>query len=238
MGKFDGVHLGHQKLLTELTEAKKQGLTTVVFTFRTAPSLVLYHRGKQLVTAEEKRYLYEKSGVDILIDYPADETFFSLSPEAFIREILVDRLGTRLFISGPDFRFGAKRAGDVAFLKAAGERFGFQVRVLEKKRYDDRDISSTFIKEEMEKGNLEAVRKMQGHPYFLLIRAREKEWVEEFPEEKLLPKPGIYTCDMRSGNQTQTVFCEVLDESRIKISQNEKKCWTDGRSCVIVFRYV
>lgn len=238
MGKFDGVHLGHQKLLTELKKAKKRGMTTVVFTFRTAPSMVLYHKGKQLVTAEEKRYLYEKSGVDVLIDYPADEAFFALSPEEFIQKILVDRLDTRLFISGPDFRFGAKRAGDVACLKEAGERFGFRVRVLEKERYEDRDISSTFIKEEMEKGNLETVRELQGHSYFFLTRARGREWIETFSEEKLLPKPGIYACEMKSEQQSQTVFCEVLDENRIKISQNEKKYWTDGRRCVIVFRYV
>lgn len=238
MGKFDGVHLGHQKLLAELAKAKKRGMTTVVFTFRTPPSLVLYHKGKQLVTAEEKRYLYEKSGVDILIEYPADEAFFALSPEEFIRQILADQLDARLFICGSDFRFGAKRAGDTVCLQKMGEKYGFSVKVLGKEQYNDRDISSTFIKEEMTKGNLESVQNMLGHPYFFLAKAEEREWVEEFPAEKLLPKPGVYTCDMKSGNQIQKVSCEVLDESRIKICQNEKKCWTDGRRCVIVFRYV
>lgn len=252
MGKFDGVHRGHQKLLQELLLAKEEGMTTVVFTFHTPPSAVLYHQGKQLVTAEEKRYLYEESGVDVLIDYPADKEFFALTPEAFIRRILVEQLGTKRFIAGPDFRFGNRRAGDIACLQEAGRRYQFSVRVLDKEQYDRRDISSSFIKEEMERGNLAAVEEMQGHPYFFLGRASGKEWIQTFPEEKLLPKPGIYTCSMvvkgddnnrkrlvmQAEPQPEPVICEVLDGQRIKITQLLKNCWTDSEECAILFRCV
>ena len=112
IGKFDGVHLGHRKLLGEILK-KRPGLKSCVFTFDPAPAVLFGHSdGKELTTREEKRLLFEQLGVDVLIEFPLTFESAAMEPEDFVRRILADRLNARFIAAGEDLSFGNRGAGD------------------------------------------------------------------------------------------------------------------------------
>lgn len=201
LGKFDGVHRGHQKLIQ--TVCNEKGMPSVVFTFSSTPGTILTGiRQKVLTTAEEKRKVLEKMGVDFLIEYPFNDTISHLEAEAFVKHVLVDQLKAGLVVAGKDFHFGYRRAGDTELLEKLGKQYGFCVKVLEKEKADGKDISSSRVKEEMEMGHVEKVSELLGRPYRIrervvhgiaLARTLGIPTLNMIPSaEKMLPPNGVY----------------------------------------------
>ena len=158
IGKFDGIHRGHRLLLTE---AKKSGLTVVMFTFLFPGS------GKCIYSYEEKLSLAESLGVDVFIAVPVTESFMRMEPEEFVEEILVRRCDARKVVVGADFRFGHNRAGDVRLLQQMGAKNNYSVAVFDKLREGGKIISSTRIRKLLTAGKLSEVNGLLASPYFI-----------------------------------------------------------------------
>lgn len=203
LGKFDGLHRGHQKLLAGTLAKKAEGLETVVFTFDVSPLVKLGKRIKRtILTNAERKLLLEQMQIDCLIECPFIPEIIGMEAEDFVRGILVERLHAAKVIVGPDFRFGYQRRGSSELLRQMGETLGFDVEILDKVKEDGRDISSTWIREALREGKIETVNALLGYPYFVqdkIVHGRQLgrkmgiPTINQIPlEGKLLPPFGVY----------------------------------------------
>lgn len=208
LGKFDGLHKGHQLLLKELLAYEKQGLTSVMFTFDYHPGNLFSEKEIDLIyTEEEKRTLLERNGPQVLISYPFTEKTASMEPEDFIRKVLAEKLDVRAIVVGNDYRFGKGRRGDIHMLEQFQDAYGYELVVCEKLTLDDQIISSTRIREEIKKGNMEYVNEMLGHPYTIMgevVHGRRigrtlgMPTINQIPgKHKCLPPNGVYASVVR-----------------------------------------
>ena len=167
LGKFDGRHRGHQKLLLTMQELKSSlGYPTAIFTFGTPPLSMMSGQPQTVITTNlEGRANMEKMGVDYLVEYPFSEETRRMKPEDFVKDILAGRMQAKVIVVGPDCSFGYKGAGDARLLKQLEETLGYRLHVIEKEKDHLRDISSTYIREELEKGNVEKANALLGEPY-------------------------------------------------------------------------
>lgn len=212
LGKFDGLHRGHQKLIQCIQSHKKEQYKTVIFTFDVPPrSHMLHTPPKFLLTYEERRELAQNFGVDILAECPFTDELMHMEPEQFVKEYLVDRLHVGFLAVGPDFRFGHGRRGTPQMLSELGEIYDFQVEVLEKEKDGSRDISSTYVREELEKGNIEKVNHLLGYTYFTrgeIVHGRRLGRTIGIPtanlippDMKKLPPNGVYVTESLIGGK-------------------------------------
>ncbi len=203
LGKFDGLHRGHDKLITRTLELGKKGYDTVVFTFDVSPLVKLGTRiTRTLLTNEERKVLLERKRIDCLIECPFVPELIQMEPEDFIREVLAVQLRAAYVIVGPDFHFGYKRKGTPELLKKLGHRYGFEVEILDKEMDEEREISSTWIRETLREGRIEKVNHLLGYPYFVkgkVVHGRQlgRTWglptINQIPANgKLLPPFGVY----------------------------------------------
>ena len=201
-GKFDGLHRGHQKLIHRIQKKRSRNCRTVVFTFDVPPrSYMLKTPPKFLLTYEERRELSEERGIDILAECPFTEELMHMEPEDFVKEYLVERLHAAYLAVGPDFCFGDNRKGNPELLQKLGEQYGFQVEIVEKEKDGARDISSTYVREELER-EMEKVNELLGYPYFTrgeIVHGRQLGRTIGVPtanliphEIKKLPPNGVY----------------------------------------------
>lgn len=206
LGKFDGIHRGHQKLVRRVVEAGSQGMQSVVFTFDMFPVTVVTGRiQKTIVTNEERKMNLEGMGVDCLIEYLFTPEISHMAPERFIKEVLVDRLNARLVVVGPDFHFGYRRAGDCELLLRYASEYGYRVEIESKLRDDKREISSTYIREQLAQGHIEKANELLGYPYFIHGKVLHGKSLGRTlglptinlapPESKLLPPNGVYVSE-------------------------------------------
>lgn len=166
IGKFDGIHLGHQKLISSLTAAAAEhSIQSVVVTFDRHPDALLKpgHAKLPIIGPKQKHDLIAKHDVDVLVTLPFDEELASLSPEDFVQAILVDGLKAKIVLVGEDFRFGNRGAGDVHLLHDLGQQLGFEVRVIASALLEGEKISSSAIREALDAGNVVKAQKMLGH---------------------------------------------------------------------------
>ncbi len=203
IGKFDGVHRGHEALLSRILEKKRDKMKTVVFTFHPSASVFFGHAlGGELTTREEKRTCFEKMGIDILIEFPLNIQTAATPPEEFVREILVKRMNTGFIASGKDLSFGKGGKGNSRLLTEMSAEYGYQVCVIDKVYYEDREISSTYVREMVEKGDMAGTRALLGRYYSFegvvehgnrLGRRLGMPTMNLYPRpEKLLPPWGVY----------------------------------------------
>lgn len=203
LGKFDGLHLGHKQLIHLTTSYKEQGLKAVMFSFLLHPGNLFSDKEFELIyTEEEKLHHLSRIGIDALISYPFTQETRSMSPEDFIRDILVGQLDVKVIIVGNDFRFGYQRRGDVALLKQYEKTYGYQVVACEKEKWKGDIISSSSIRSALKAGNMEAANAMLGQPYSIrgevahgrkLGRTIGVPTVNLIPpSSKLLPPCGVY----------------------------------------------
>ncbi len=207
LGKFDGLHRGHNKLISRTIELGKKGYETVVFTFDVSPLVKLGTKiSRTLITNEERKLLLEEKGIDCLVECPFVPEVIQMEPEDFVREILAIQLRAAYVVVGPDFRFGYNRRGTTQLLKELQSKYGYQVEILEKETEEEdeesRKISSTWIRETLREGNIEKVNHLLGYPYFVnakVVRGRQlgRTWglptINQVPENgKLLPPFGVY----------------------------------------------
>lgn len=214
LGKFEGIHRGHQLLLDEIIKQKKNGLQSVVFTFDMPPGSVLKGERdyQQIYTKEERYQILKGQNIDVLIEHPFTRDFASLEPEAFVREVLIEKTGAKAVVVGTDFRFGRKRSGDIYVLKKLSETYDFQLIVIDKLQIGHEDVSSTRIRGLLEKGEMEAVCELLGRPYSVvspvvhgkaLGRTIQIPTVNQLVEhEKLVPPNGVYISRIHAEGKT------------------------------------
>ena len=173
IGNFDGVHLGHQALLTRVSEAAvRLGLESAVMTFEPHPREYFAQLQHQLASApgrianlRDKLRSLAATGIDRVIVEHFNAHFAAMSPHAFIEQVLVEGLHVKWLMVGEDFCFGARRAGNIAMLIAAGERFGFVVETLPTVLDHGVRISSSAIRTALQAGDLTQAQRMLGHAY-------------------------------------------------------------------------
>lgn len=220
IGKFDGIHIGHRRLLEEIREKKKDGLCACVFTFDPAPAVLFGQSdGKELTTKEEKHVLFERAGVDILIEFPMTHETAATAPEAFAAEILAERMQTRFLAAGSDLSFGAGGAGNAELLQRLGPELGFQVKTIEKICLNGREVSSTYVRSCVEKGDMRLTEKLLGMPYPVLgtvVKGNQLGRTLGFPtvnllpqESKLLPPNGVYFSQIRRRGRLYRAISNV-----------------------------
>lgn len=165
VGKFDGIHLGHQKLIGALrSAAEEHDLATVVVTFDRHPDVLLNPDNSKLpiIGPKLKESLIADTGVENLLTLPFDLELANLLPEQFVKQILVDGLKAKIVLVGEDFRFGHKGSGDVHLLRDLGQQLGFEVRVISSAEIDGQKISTSKIREYLDEGNVVAASEMLG----------------------------------------------------------------------------
>lgn len=203
LGKFDGLHLGHQLLLDHVTTLQDQGMTSVMFTFDYHPGNLFSEQEVRLIyTEEEKKFLLEKKGIQVMISYPFTRETANLEPEIFVKHILVEQLHAKAIVVGSDYRFGKQRSGDVELLQMLSKKFGYQLIVCEKRKYKGDIVSSTRIRELLKQGIMEKANELLGKPFFVrgeVIHGKAIGQTIGFPtanvlsgEQKLFPPNGVY----------------------------------------------
>ncbi len=203
LGKFDGLHKGHRMLMDMIVKEKDNGLIPAIFTFARAPrEHIDKQRQQYILTGTEKRLFMEKSGVEILVEHPLNDVFLGMEAEDFVRDVLVGALHIRKIYCGTDMGFGRGRMGDVALLKRLEDKYGYETIVIDKLKYKEREISSTYIREEIKNGSIELYNHLLGYPYTVigvvepgkqLGRTLGFPTVNIIPEaDKVLPPNGVY----------------------------------------------
>ena len=206
-GTFDGVHLGHQKILRRLQElaSSKQG-ETVLLTYWPHPRLILQPQDKSLrllSTLSEKVKLLEEMGVDHLIILPFTEELSQMSSDDFIRSILVEKIQTKTLVIGYDHKFGKNREGSFEYLQSHSHLFGFAIEEISRQDVDDLGVSSTKIRTALAQGDISTANKYLGRPYDLsgqVVKGQQIGRSLGFPtaniqiadDYKLLPRDGAY----------------------------------------------
>ena len=203
IGKFDGLHRGHQKLLNAILEEKENKIASAIFTFD--PPASTFFGGadmKELTTKLEKRQMFEALGIDYLVEFPLNNETAAMEPETFIKEILVKKMNAVKIVAGADLSYGKGGVGDSKLLNGYANEFGYEVSIIDKVCFENREISSSYIREEVIKGNMELVKNLLGAPYIIygkvvtgnqLGRKLNMPTVNLAPEsDKLLPPNGVY----------------------------------------------
>lgn len=214
IGNFDGVHLGHQILFSEVVDkAHKMGGTSVVVTFDPHPLKVLRPDCIRLIsTTEQKIELIDRAGIDVLVIIPFDLEFAATSAENFVDEVLIGKIGVQELVVGYDYAFGKGRQGNIDFLKEKGKKEGFPVTVVEAHYEGGMLVSSTKIRELVAKGRMRDVRTLLGRYYQIrgeVQKGRQRGGrVVGFPtanlqisEEDLCPKRGVYVTQVIYGGK-------------------------------------
>jgi riboflavin kinase/FMN adenylyltransferase len=218
IGTFDGVHIGHQKIIEKLIqETKKADCESLILTFFPHPRMVLNGSSsiKLLNTINEKSSLLEKMGLDNLVIHPFDKKFSNLSAEEFVKTILVDSFNIKKIIIGYDHRFGNNRAANIDDLISFGKKYDFEVEQISAQEIDSVSVSSTKIRDAITDGNMIIANEFLGYDYILsgkIITGKQLGRTIGFPtanikiEEnyKLIPKNGVYI--VKSHLQEKTVF--------------------------------
>ena len=217
-GKFDGVHRGHKYLMDALMQCKEKGRKTVVFTFDIPPrKTTMNDEGAVLTTNAERMHVFDELGVDYLVECPFTDKIRNMKPIDFI-EMVVSKLHVKDVIVGTDFHFGYQRAGDYRLLQQEADRYGYEVKVVDKMQYAGRDISSTYVREELIAGHLHVVNELLGYPYFLQGEVEHGNRIGRtigFPTinltpdaDKLLPPRGVYLTQVIIGGQA---YCGITN---------------------------
>jgi riboflavin kinase/FMN adenylyltransferase len=218
LGTFDGVHLGHRKILEKLTQnTEEDKYESLVLTFYPHPKMVLQGESevKILNTIREKIDLLASIGIQNLVIHPFDETFSQLTAEEFVKTVLVDQFHIQKIIIGHDHRFGKNRTANIDDLIAFGEKYDFEVEQISVQEIEDVSISSTKIRTALTEGNITLANDYLGYEYFLTgIVTKGKQLgrtigiptanlqIEE--NDKLIPSNGVYV--VKSSINKKTVF--------------------------------
>ncbi len=230
LGKFDGIHLGHRRLLDRVLEQKKRGLQAAVFTFYTSAASFFGGDGKELSTREEKRVLFSRMGIDMLIEFPLNADTAATEPAVFLSRYLAQQMKTAYLCAGPDLSFGRGGNGNYALLAKYAETYGYEVELIDKVRVDGEEVSSTRVREAVRAGRMEDAARMLGAPYSVsgrIVHGRQLGRRLGMPtanllpdDSKLLPPNGVYysraVLDGRTYRGITNVGCKpTVSEDRI-----------------------
>jgi len=204
LGSFDGIHIGHRKLIeTAIEIGQMMRMQSMVYTFSNHPlSIINSHRTPKLLMSNKVKIDYlEKLGVDLLALIEFNRKFMEISPEDFIR-LLTEKYGAKHIIVGYNYRFGYKNLGDVELLRSMQENLGFELHVVEPVKVGDTPVSSTLIRGLIDEGEIVSANEFLGHSFFIdgkVIRGKQIGRTIGFPTinidyniKNLVPRGGVY----------------------------------------------
>lgn len=206
IGTFDGVHLGHQKIINKVVEsARGENLLATIFTFFPHPRMIVQHDNslKLIHTLSEKKEALKALGVDLLIVQPFNEKFANLTAEDFVHKLLVERLNAKKVIIGYDHRFGKGRTADIKDMERFGEQYGFAVEEIPVEEINEVSVSSTAIRNALLSGKMDIAERYLAAPYSLtgtVVHGMKLGRSIGYPtanivvddKYKLIPKDGVY----------------------------------------------
>ena len=213
LGNFDGLHLGHMSLISELIQrAKTMSLRPIIYTFEVHPQQVL-PAGKRvlfLTDNDQKSQILENTGVEFVCYDRFDTVYANMSPKEFVQKILVKRLNAKLVVAGYNYHFGHKGAGTAEELNSLGKQFGFSVSIVPPYKVKGIEVSSTHIRSILEGG------KVSESPYFLgrlySLKGKVQTGLKKgrsigiptanlIPDQqRIIPLPGVYITSARVGS--------------------------------------
>lgn len=205
IGKFDGSHIGHQKIFSKMREiAKERKLKKLIFTFDRNPNTNLGDEFKNINVSREKHLRLKNEGIDYIAQYNFDESLLKMSGEDFLRKILIDKLSMKVLVAGEDLAFGYQKSGNVELLKTLSKELDFDFYIIKKeKTLDNKEISSSLIRELIKTGKIKEANALMKSEYCIAGIVEEgnrigKKLIEYptaniFPEkDKILPLFGVY----------------------------------------------
>lgn len=212
LGKFDGFHRGHQKLISYCVQHKTENEAAVIFTFSTSPQSFLTGRaGDQIMTKADKLRMAAEMGVDILIEYPFTNEVRRMLPIDFLEKVLIRRLNAKKIVVGPDCRFGYQGKGTAALLQRMAPRYGYELVVIEKEMHHGEEISSTRIKACLRQGQIPEANRMLGYAFGIagpVVHGRQLGRAigiptinQEAPPEQVIPLAGVYQAEILLEDQ-------------------------------------
>jgi riboflavin kinase/FMN adenylyltransferase len=211
IGTFDGVHLGHQKIIKRLVELKqKQGGEIVLFTFDPHPRKVLFPEQKDLkliTTTQEKCEILKLFGVDFVLVYPFTKEFSKMQAQDYISDIIVKGLKTKTLVIGYDHRFGSNREGTIDTLKELSNIYNFEVEEIPAQEINQLNVSSTRIRKAIEEGDVQTANDFLGYSFFItgtVVKGKQLGRTIGYPTanifienaDKLIPKIGVYAVNV------------------------------------------
>lgn len=214
-GTFDGVHIGHQKIIDRLRSiANDIDGETVLLTFFPHPRMVLFSDSdiKLISTKNEKIKLLDAAGIDHLIIHPFSRAFSRLSSVEFVRDVLVNKIGTKRLVIGYNHQFGRNREGTFEHLKEYGPVYGFQVEEISAQDIDEVSVSSTKIRRALEEGQVDIAAEYLTRPFFLsgiVVKGNHLGTKIGFPtaniqvldSHKIIPANGVYSVLVSAGGK-------------------------------------
>lgn len=226
LGKFEGLHLGHKLLLDEVLRVSKEyNLSSVVCTIDA-------DFNQRINTIYERNILLSDMGIDYNVSCPFTNEFASLTPEFFVKNILVKSLNPSWIVVGEDFRFGCKRSGDVEFLETLGKKYNFKVVSFPKLAFEGTVISSSVIRSLIEMGELEKVNNFLGRPYMVVGTVKHGKMlgrtigfptVNIYPDaSKLLLPKGVYETRVQVNNQCYKGITNIGENPTVEQSKQIK----------------
>jgi len=242
IGTFDGLHKGHQVILETLKKrAAEIGGESVVFTFYPHPRIVTSPAESNLrllTTREEKTALFEKFGIDHLIIYPFDKQFAALNYQDFVKQFLVDKMGTKCLVVGYDHKFGKNREGSFEDLKRCANQYGFRIEKLNALSDSGENISSTKIRAALQQGEIAKANYYLGHTFSLngtVVKGKQLGRQLGFPtanieasdKYKIIPGYGVYAVNIEIGGKeyhgmlnigTRPTFNKNADNRSIEVN--------------------
>jgi len=220
VGVFDGVHIGHKKIITQLLKtAKRDNLKPMVVTFNPHPAKVLKKRGKILMLSslQHRLRLLKELGVELCVVIEFNKRFLEKDAELFLSDILVKKLDMRKLVIGDKFSFGREQLKSAASLRKISNKLGFRVKVIRSKRYHRAAISSSVIRRLIEKGKLNTASRLLAKPVSVLgtvIHGRKRGRIIGFktanidPHHEAIPPSGVYAVYSRVG---RSIYKSVLN---------------------------
>lgn len=215
LGTFDGVHIGHRKIIERLVQNTDKNTASLVLTFFPHPRMVLQGDSeiKLLNTIDEKAFLLEKIGLDNLVIHPFDQAFSRLTAEEFVKNILVDIFKIKKIIIGHDHRFGRNRTANIEDLIVFGALYNFEVEQISPQEIDEVSVSSTKIRNALLEGNIQRANDYLGYEYFLtgtVEKGKQLGRTIGFPTAnlaikenyKLIPLTGVYVVESKIDEKT------------------------------------
>jgi len=237
IGTFDGVHLGHRKIIAALKgRARAMNGESVIFTFDPHPRKVVSPNEENLrllTTLEEKIALFEESGIDHLIVYPFTLEFSQLNYEAFVENVLVNQIHTRFLVVGYDHKFGKNRQGDFEFLQECAKRFDFQVEKMDVLLMNEANISSTKIREAIQHGDFNVANSFLGYPFSLhgtVVEGQQLGRQIQYPTaniqasdpDKIIPGHGVYAVKVNVRRKTYLGMLNIGSRPTVNINADHR----------------
>jgi len=237
LGNFDGVHRGHQKLISEMVKkSNEKRLISSVFVFKNHTKIQIEGMGPELIcSSDQRKYILNSLGVERIFTMDFNQEIMKYSPNEFIEKILVDKIGAKLVVVGTDYRFGYNKSGNANLLKMICSDYNIEVVIIDPVKYKGEDISSTRIRSQIKAGNMQDAELMLGRKYSIIGKVVDGKKIGHtigFPTANIspvanyvIPKYGVYdTITLVEHNEyislTNVGINPTFEERSIKIESH------------------